>query len=269
MSETAPATGRTDSLSTAANAGQDMITPDLECSAFQHRAPAQGSRRLLNPKRSVAFNIAPLHLDHQRPRRHSPTTFRSSSSTPLLTRSIRSLRFALVTILSLSFLLFSDCAAASEYQRSRDLRLLALDGPLLVDHRTPPAPRMWLEKRADTLFSIDPSGDDVQPSSTRATSSSESATATSSESLTFATETETPSPLPQPFDTSLGSNFTSESCPTFFKTFLSDPNFQSCLPFSLLLQVSRSIRGVSRILCLTTRDRLRKASSRPRNPRSG
>ena len=46
--------------------------------------------------------------------------------------------------------------------------------------------------------------------------------------------------LPQPFDTSLGSNFTSPTCPTFFNSFLSNDTFTSCLPFSLLLQV-RSI----------------------------
>ena len=45
-------------------------------------------------------------------------------------------------------------------------------------------------------------------------------------------------PLPSPFDSSLGNNFTSRSCPQFFQNFLSNQSFQECLPFSLLLQVS-------------------------------
>jgi hypothetical protein len=48
-------------------------------------------------------------------------------------------------------------------------------------------------------------------------------------------------PDPQAFDSSIGTNFTSQSCPRFFKTFLSDKEFKSCYPFSLLLQVRHSI----------------------------
>ena len=43
--------------------------------------------------------------------------------------------------------------------------------------------------------------------------------------------------LPHPFDTSLGNNFTTSSCPTFFQNFLNSDDFNNCLPFSLLLQV--------------------------------
>ena len=49
------------------------------------------------------------------------------------------------------------------------------------------------------------------------------------------------SPLPKPFDTSLGSNFTSSACPDFFNSFLNNSTFQSCLPFSTLLLVSPSL----------------------------
>lgn len=44
-------------------------------------------------------------------------------------------------------------------------------------------------------------------------------------------------PLPRPFDTSLGNNFTTDSCPQFFNDFLTNQTFLDCLPFSLLLQV--------------------------------
>lgn len=44
--------------------------------------------------------------------------------------------------------------------------------------------------------------------------------------------------LPQPFDSNLGNNFTSSSCPELFNVMLTDPDFKDCVPVSLLLQVS-------------------------------
>jgi hypothetical protein len=61
--------------------------------------------------------------------------------------------------------------------------------------------------------------------------------ASASSAAASATDTPTAITLPQPFDTSLGSNFTAPSCPQFFKTFLNDKDFITCYPFSLLLQV--------------------------------
>jgi len=52
--------------------------------------------------------------------------------------------------------------------------------------------------------------------------------------------------LPEPFDTSLGSNFSSNSCPNYFTKFLSNDTFQSCLPVSLLLQNSMSFFQATR-----------------------
>lgn len=46
--------------------------------------------------------------------------------------------------------------------------------------------------------------------------------------------------IPTPFDTSLGTNYTSKSCPKFFTKFLSDSSFQSCHALSLLLRNSNS-----------------------------
>lgn len=68
-----------------------------------------------------------------------------------------------------------------------------------------------------------------------ATTTIPTSSGTSSTAVASATTTTV---LPQPFDTTLGNNFTTESCPRFFSTFLSDPTFRSCYPFSLLLQTS-------------------------------
>ena len=55
--------------------------------------------------------------------------------------------------------------------------------------------------------------------------------------LVVASDTPT-AQVPQPFDTSLGNNFTNPTCPQFIQSFLKDPTFTSCLPLSLLLMVS-------------------------------
>ncbi|KAE8371249.1 hypothetical protein BDV26DRAFT_276482 [Aspergillus bertholletiae] len=57
---------------------------------------------------------------------------------------------------------------------------------------------------------------------------------TSSSSISSSTD------LPTPFDTSLSTNFTSDSCPKFFKKFLSDSKFTSCYAISMLLRDSSS-----------------------------
>ena len=102
---------------------------------------------------------------------------------------------------------------------------------LLFDRSEPPipAPRVRLEKRQEEeSLSATPS---FIPAPTAAGQASSSL---------FGIQTATGSPrddLPTPFDTSLGNNFTSPSCPAFFQSFLSNATFQDCLPFSLLLQV--------------------------------
>ncbi|GAA5868819.1 hypothetical protein JCM1840_005129 [Sporobolomyces johnsonii] len=71
-------------------------------------------------------------------------------------------------------------------------------------------------------------------------SGSASTTATSTSTAPSSTSTAVPAgyQLPQAFDTTLGTNFTSTACPSFFETFLADPTFISCAPFSLLLATS-------------------------------
>lgn len=74
------------------------------------------------------------------------------------------------------------------------------------------------------------------PSTTIAASSASATTGSSSQAISQTTSA--PFTLPSPFDHSLGNNFTSSTCPSFFSTFLSDPDFENCRPLSLLLGVS-------------------------------
>ncbi|KAI4720445.1 hypothetical protein E4T48_03341 [Aureobasidium sp. EXF-10727] len=58
-------------------------------------------------------------------------------------------------------------------------------------------------------------------------------TFSSASSISTASSSDT---LPKAFDTGVGNNFTTSSCPAFFKNFLSNDAFNECVPLSLLLQ---------------------------------
>ncbi|PPJ53472.1 hypothetical protein CBER1_00419 [Cercospora berteroae] len=77
-----------------------------------------------------------------------------------------------------------------------------------------------------------------------------SGSATATGDIQVATETATT--LPRPFDSNLGNNFTTSTCPTFFDRFLNDQAFASCLPLSLLLQTSSGFFTASRSLVRLT-----------------
>jgi len=93
---------------------------------------------------------------------------------------------------------------------------------------------------------------------TAANGTATSTDSTSSVTLTAAANT-SPITIPQPFDTAQlsgkGSNFTSTTCPQFMRTFLADPGFQACVPFSLLLYTSAAFITLTRevlFLCFLT-----------------
>jgi hypothetical protein len=56
-----------------------------------------------------------------------------------------------------------------------------------------------------------------------------------------------PTPFPQAFDTTLGNNFTTNSCQTFFTNMTQSPPFRQCRPFSFLSQTSSEFLQVSGI----------------------
>ena len=113
-----------------------------------------------------------------------------------------------------------------------------LPGELLFDRSAPPSLHMNLEQRDESTYSYEPSTTTIRPSSTSGSASKASGT------LAVATQTAMAS-LPRPFDSSLGNNFTSTTCPTFFNHFLNNQTFKDCLPLSLLLQVSIFDPGLS------------------------
>jgi hypothetical protein len=54
-----------------------------------------------------------------------------------------------------------------------------------------------------------------------------------------------PTPFPQPFDTTLGTNFTTNSCENFFLNMTQSLPFRQCRPFSFLSQTSTHFLQVS------------------------
>ena len=73
------------------------------------------------------------------------------------------------------------------------------------------------------------------------------------------------STLPKPFDGGIGTNYTQQSCPTFLRSMINNDTFMSCVPLSLLLQVSRT-RGFKTLIAKSVRIRYR--FSQPANPKS-
>ena len=123
---------------------------------------------------------------------------------------------ALVPSITLSVVFLILCCATVAHASPPDAerRHVARGEDILFDRRHPPHPPALARR---------------QQQQSSSTSSAPIAVASgSSGGLTS---------LPQPFDTSIGSNFTSQACPNFLEGFLANATFQNCHPLSLLLQV--------------------------------
>lgn len=147
--------------------------------------------------------------------------------------------------------------SSQRFGRGRSLR----NGGILIDRRPPPVVDLQRRQNGDLFGSTAL----LAPSPTTSSSAAGRPTFSSTASAVASTETGSPSSivapstastsagssstsiisapsadasLPQPFDGGLGNNFTQPSCPTFINGFLRNETFNSCLPFSLLLQVS-------------------------------
>lgn len=202
------------------------------------KATSSTADRNVSPAAATSHNMRP------RPgRRRRPTT------EPLT---------VLLILLSTILLLAPLCTPAAaieipaQFRRGPQFARLARRGEILVD-RPPSAPVPIQRRQGGDLFdtatststksSSSSSSRAVSTYSTTATPLPSTVTAPSSNSgsstATVITAPESTNvPLPRPFDTSLGSNFTSADCPNFFSSFLGNSTFTSCLPLSLLLQVS-------------------------------
>lgn len=127
----------------------------------------------------------------------------------------------------LVLLMFSCTASAvpsvdveAHIKRSPELRRLAKKGEILTAPDIDLSPR---EVKSSAGLTV-----------TAASSTEASAFATATAASTTAATA-----LPS-VDVSIGSNYTTDSCPTFLKSFISNSTFKACEPISLLLQNSKS-----------------------------
>jgi hypothetical protein len=182
----------------------------------------------------------------------------------------------IVTFTLLTPTLARDVQVPYEEYNSPLFHQLARRGEIAIDRRAPP-PRPAIKQRQDNG---DPFGSAAAPLATPTSRTEGSAAASSIDTesaptiqttlvvtptttsmvsgsvtvsgnatVSIATASSSPgpsSPLPSPFDTSLGSNFTSQACPGFFDDFLRNATFKECHPTSLLLQNSNSFFQTSR-----------------------
>jgi len=161
----------------------------------------------------------------------------------------------------------------------RSLADLATTGTILVDPNPPPDPKAWtLATEHDDLLQRrdDPANQDDSSSTTSstkhahtssssissvnsmvttattptATKSGSAGSGTSTAAIVAATDS-TSTSLPTPFDQGFASNIT-QTCSDFMYGFLTNATFQSCLPFSLLLQSSNSFFQTTKSILRTT-----------------
>ncbi|KAI9755014.1 MAG: hypothetical protein M1815_005255 [Lichina confinis] len=119
---------------------------------------------------------------------------------------------------------------------------LARRGEILVDTRPPPSRRAAVPhlQRRQLFNNPTSSSSAAEESSTSASSPSSGPSDSPAQSTSDTDPNAANSPMPTAFDSNLGDNFTANSCSEFFETFLANPQFEECLPFSLLLQNSNS-----------------------------
>ncbi len=160
---------------------------------------------------------------------------RKSKTTP-----VRSLRFTqwlstntglLFSIWCIMALCGGAAAAADRHHPS--LEKLARRSGLLVDLSNWPEP--------PSLHRRNKGGDSSTSSISYAPIQASTVTLLSTGNpTTIATQSNpSPSALPQVYDSNIGNNFTSTTCPTFFEKLDTNSEFQECYPLSLLLTVSR------------------------------
>lgn len=146
---------------------------------------------------------------------------------------IHTLAFTGLVLLSLCAPTYA-AAAEARASRTQKLRGRFLEGEIIFDRRPVPQPALYRRAEASNI---------PAPSETATITGLPESTMASSGSLPTSIETaptESSAPLPKPFDGGLGTNYTQPSCPTFLTSMINNDTFTSCLPFSLLLQVSSS-----------------------------
>ena len=142
------------------------------------------------------------------------------------------LTLMLLVLLSCSCSFIHAASVGTRTSRSQQARGRFVSKDIIFDDR--PAPQPAIHRRAEASSIAAP----VQSSTNNGDPASSDTSSGSSPSAILSAPTNSVATLPKPFDGGLGTNYTQPSCPTFLKSMISNDTFTSCLPFSLLLQVS-------------------------------
>ncbi|TAQ89106.1 hypothetical protein B7494_g2609 [Chlorociboria aeruginascens] len=209
-----------------------------------------------------ASTVAPRSSSsHHRRHRHPSTTAPGEKQTWFHRHTLPMRRLWGCTFILFTCLIALASATATPYIPEEMLEpqdipsRLLLTGSILVDHRSAPVRerRSRETEHNDLQARADPSS--IPPSSSSSSSStsdgSSSTTASTSSSMALAAATGSASPLPTVFDSGFSANVT-DSCASFISAFTNNSTFQSCLPFSLLLQNSNSFFQASKSLVRMT-----------------
>jgi hypothetical protein len=165
-------------------------------------------------------------------RRSQRPTGQDSTALPAVFRAFCNINASVLAVFFVLTLLFNGVSAQERVHPA--LQKLARRGELLFDHSPrPEMPSRPMLMARDAKTSVSSEVPSASPVLVTATGGGAGPV------IAAATAVPTATSLPQPFDTTIGSNFTTGSgCPAFFNNFLGNSLFQTCYPFSLLLQVS-------------------------------
>ncbi|GAB7343960.1 hypothetical protein MBLNU457_1902t2 [Dothideomycetes sp. NU457] len=193
--------------------------------AKSQQEPSPSRDHVLTQNALAVLSIVSASID-----RAQPCSSRNKATSQIVSPNSNSRLRVLISMVVL--FIFVPSSAASVIPSSGTWA--SSDIQLLFDTRPAPTPVGHLARRQE-LSHVGA----VKVVATKASEPSSSTTASDS-------TTSNPSALPRPFDTTLGNNFTSPSCPAFFNNFLHNASFTACLPLSLLLQTSYSFVTATR-----------------------
>ena len=200
------------------------------CLCHSHRS-TQNESKMESVTSTAPLSYRLASLSRRQPR---PTSKSYSSACPQSSTTVWNPVYLLTLLLLVLVCFPRDIAAA-------DLQFQSNDGPVsrirerssaLADSRKPLQHMKKVRRQQDD--------DDDSPSTTIRAGSAGTQRPTTSTDRPSTQEEPIPLPtgLPNPFDSSVGTNFSNTGCQPFLDNMLNDPELTACEPLSLLLEVS-------------------------------
>ncbi|KAE8387722.1 hypothetical protein BDV23DRAFT_160668 [Aspergillus alliaceus] len=182
------------------------------------------------------------------------SSMQTSNMRPRRKTRLPSLRHLLLTVIAVPSVVASVIPSVVQTDLESALSLASVSGEIVGEdlHDVSDTP---LKERAepylrDVTVQLDSSYDEEATDSPILVSPEENRDDNTQSTLSSRS---TNSDLPAPFDTNLSTNFTSDTCPKFFKKFLSDSKFTSCYALSMFIRDSSSFFQTLKSAAATSR----------------